>query len=304
MKDVIIIGAGPAGMGAAIYAQRYGMKATVVDGKTGGTMTENPEIENYPGLLRKSGYEIGQLMMEHAESLGAEFLPEMATDISVNPDRTFTVKTDWGKQLQAKTVLVATGLKKRKLGAVNEDKFAGRGVSYCATCDGAFFKGKTVAVVGGSDSAGVAAFILAEFADKVYIIYRRGKFFRMNATYVKKVNKNPKIEVIFNDEVVEVNGRDTVESLKLKSGRVLEAQGLFIEIGRSPYLPFNVEGFQIETDERGFIKVGPDQATNVPGLFAAGDITTASNGMHQIVTAVAEGAVAAASAHKYLLEGD
>ena len=176
MKDIIIIGAGPAGMGAAIYAQRYGMNATVIDKQFGGTMTENPEIENYPGMPGKSGMDIAAAMQAQAEKLGAEFVSQSVKKIKLNSDKTFIVSTDWDSELQAKTVLIATGLKKRILGAENEEKFKGTGVSYCATCDGAFFKDKNVVVVGGSDSAAVAAFILSEFAEEVSIIYRKGYF--------------------------------------------------------------------------------------------------------------------------------
>ncbi|MBR9681570.1 MAG: FAD-dependent oxidoreductase [Candidatus Altiarchaeota archaeon] len=301
MKDIIIIGAGPAGMGAAIYAQRYGMQATVIDQKTGGIMVENPEVENYPGMPGKSGSDIGMAMQTHTEQLGAEFLPEKVLAIKLNTDKTFTVKTDWDKELQAKTVVIATGLKRRKLGAKNEEKFSGHGVSYCATCDAAFFKDKMVVVVGGGDSAAVAAFILCEFAKKVTIIYRRDKFFRMKPPYLKKLKSKTNITTIFSDEVVEVNGKDSVESITLKSGKTMDVQGVFIEIGFDPQLPFATEGFTLETDEKGFIKVGADQMTNVPGLLAAGDITTASNKFYQIVTAVSEGAISADTAHKYWL---
>ncbi len=298
MYDIAIVGAGPAGLTAAIYARRYNMSTVVFGDVVGGLMTENPCIENFPGFKRVNGAELGEKMKEHAEGLGAEVKLEKVASIE-KKDGMFVLRTEWGTEVEARTVVLAHGLKRRKLAAKNVEKFEGRGVSYCATCDGAFFKGKTVAVVGGGDSAGVAALILAEFATKVYIIYRRGEFVKMQSPYVEKIMASEKIEPVFNEEVVEALGSEKLEAVRLKSGRELPLDGLFIEIGFEPEIPFET-GFKLELD-RGYIKVGPDQSTSEPGVFAAGDITTGSNRFHQIATAVGEGAVAADSAYRFIL---
>ncbi len=298
--DLAVIGGGPAGLTAAIYARRYNLSTVVFTDIAGGLVTENPWIENYPGFKLISGTELASRMREHAEGLGAVIKLEKVKEVEKVGDF-FVLRTEWGSEVKARAVIVATGLERRKLNAKNEDKFIGRGVSYCATCDAAFFKNKITAVVGGGDSAAVAALLLAQFASKVYIIYRRDKFYKMQPAYVKKIQENPKIEPVFNETVVECRGGEKLEEVVLRSGRVLKVDGLFVEIGFVPRIPFKTVGFEIETDEKGFIKVDPAMRTNVPGLFAAGDITTGSNYFQQIITAAAEGAIAADSAYLYLL---
>lgn len=301
MKDIIIIGSGPAGMTAAIYAQRYGMQATVISPAVGGNMVNNPEIENYPGIPHTSGQDIAEKMKAHAEGLGAEFMERSVTEVQ-KLDAGFLVKTDWGEELPTQTVVMATGLKARELPAKNEKKFRGKGVSYCAICDGAFFKDQVVAVVGGRDSAAVAALILAEFAKQVYIIYRRDKFTQMKVAHLKQVQENPKIEPVFNENVVECLGDDKLTGVKLESGKTMDLDGLFVEIGYIPCIPFETQGFSIKTNPKGVVEVGQDMCTSTPGFYAAGDITTGSNHLRQIITAASEGARASASAHLHWLE--
>ncbi|MBR9689333.1 MAG: FAD-dependent oxidoreductase [Candidatus Altiarchaeota archaeon] len=297
MYDLAIIGSGPAGLTAAIYAQRYNMKSIVFGDVMGGLMTENPFIENYPGFKLVDGAKLGKEMEEHAKGLGAELKMEKIKSVEKKGD-SFELTSEWDTKITAKTVLIAHGLKHRKLGIRSENEFHGKGVSSCATCDGAFFKDNVVAVVGGGDSAGVAALILSEFASKVYVIYRRDKFFRMQSAYIKKMKENGKTEFIFSDEVVEILGKEKLEGVKLKTGKTLELGGLFIEIGFEPLIPFTTN-FELDRDKRGFIKVGKNQATNIDGVFAAGDITDASNLFHQIATAVGEGSIAADSAYLF-----
>ncbi len=299
--DVAIVGGGPAGLTAAIYARRYNLSAIVFTDIVGGLVTENPWIENYPGFKLISGQDLAKRMGDHAQSLGADVRLEKVSEIEKQGNE-FAVKTEWGTEVKAKAVILATGLKRRMLNAKNERELVGKGVSYCATCDAAFFREKTVAVVGGGNSAAVAALLLSEFARKVYIIYRRDRFWRMEPVWVKKLEENGKIEPIFNETVVECRGKERLEGILLKSGKELKVDGLFVEIGFVPTVPFKQVGFQIETDERGFVKVDREMRTSVPGIFAAGDITTASNFFQQIVTATAEEAIAADSAYRFVLE--
>ncbi|MBR9680803.1 MAG: FAD-dependent oxidoreductase [Candidatus Altiarchaeota archaeon] len=302
MYDIAIIGAGPAGFTAAIYAQRYNMKSIIFGDKMGGLVTENPFIENYPGLKLIDGAKLGEDMKAHAEGLGAEIKMEKIKSVEKKKN-VFTLTTEWDSRVEAKTLLLAHGLKRRELGVPGEKEFAGKGVSGCATCDAAFFKDKIVGVIGGGDSAGVAALIVKEFATKTYLIYRKGEFTKMQPPYVKKIKGDKSIEVMFLDDVTEFYGKDKLEGVKLKSGKDLKLDGFFIEIGFEPEIPFEIN-FKIKTDKVGFIEVNKNQATSEAGVFAAGDITTASNFFHQIATAVGEGSVAADSAHLYLITNE
>ena len=299
MYDIAIIGGGPAGLTAAIYARRYNMSTILFTKTVGGLVTENPYTENYPGFKKIDGAELSHLMGEHAEGLGAEIKRELVKRLTKKEGK-FILETEWGTKAEAGTVVVASGLKRRALGAKNEEKFKGRGVSYCAICDGAFFKDRDVAVLGGGDSAGVSALILSGFARKVFLVYRRDKFYKMQPAYIDTIKKKNNIEVIFNDTVTECLGGEELEGLRLKSEKELKVRGLFVEIGFQPEIPFETN-FTIETDARGFIKVDGAMSTSIKGLFAAGDITTSSNFFHQIVTAAGEGSIAADSAYKHSL---
>lgn len=300
MYDVAIIGGGPAGLTAAIYAQRYSFTSLVFTDKEGGLIIENPFIENYPGFEKIDGFELGKKMMNQAKSLGTKLIREKIKVVE-KKGKTFVLKSEWGNEVEAKTVIIAHGLKRRKLEVKNEEKFIGKGVSYCTTCDGAFFKDKIVAVVGGGNSAGVSALLLSKISKKVYLIYRKEKFSKMQEAYIKKIESTKNIEVMFNENVIECIGDKNLEKIKIKSGKEIEIDGLFIEIGFSPEIPFETN-FKIDLDERGFIKVDRGMHTNEKGVFAAGDITTGSNYFHQIVTATSEGAIAAESVHKFCLK--
>ena len=299
MYDVAIIGGGPAGITAAIYVQRDNMRSIVFAKTVGGLVTENPYIENYPGLKKVDGAELAHMMQEHAEGLGAKVKQELVRKITKKGNK-FIIESEWDTKVEASSVIIASGLKRRLLNAKNEEDFKGKGVSYCAICDGAFFKNKEVAILGGGDSAGVAALILSEFASKVYLVYRRDRFYKMQPAYQDTIRERNKIELVLNDTVVECAGGDSLESVKLKSGKELRVQGLFIEIGFEPELSFETN-FKLDTDDKGFIEVGRDMSTSTKGVFAAGDITNASNVFHQIVTAAAEGSIAADSAYKFKL---
>ena len=298
--DTIILGAGPAGLSAAVYATRYSLK-TLVIGKGPGLMTEAHEIENYLGFKKVSGAELDKRFLEHAESLGAEVKREEVLKIEKNGE-TFTVTTDRGKY-ESKTLIYALGGIKRKLNVPSEKKFRGRGISYCATCDAAFFKDKIVAVTGGSDSAAMSALLLAKFAKKVYIIYRRGKL-RAFPSLVEKIGKTNNIETIYNTVIKDVKGENLVEGVVLEyreTGETSELQldGIFVEYGHEPN-SYLAEELGVKLSEKGRIVVGEDMSTSISGFFAAGDITTGSDRFDQIITAAAEGSIAAKSAHNFI----
>ncbi|ADU97435.1 thioredoxin reductase [Thermovibrio ammonificans HB-1] len=301
--DVLIAGAGPAGLAAGIYAGRSQLNTLILDQMMpGGQLLITEQIENYPGFYEGiTGFELSEKMRQHAEKFGAK-IQSGAPVTSVDFDgELFTVKSDAG-EFKGKTLIWAAGSTPRKLGVPGEVEFLGRGVSYCAVCDGAFFKDRTVAVVGGGDSALEEALYLTKFANKVYLIHRRDKF-RAVKIIQDRVAKNDKIEPIMNKVVVSINGKDFVESLTLRdtvTGQESElpVDGVFIFIGNEP----NVApvAHLVETTEQGFIITDEEMKTKTPGLFAAGDVR--HKPLKQVVTATADGAVAAMSATKYLEE--
>lgn len=301
MYDLIIVGAGPAGLAASIYASRYKLNHIVIGKEIGGLVNEAHEIGNYPGFPSISGTELMQKFVDHARSLGAEIVSDEVVHIHRLDDR-FEVETRSGNKYEAKTLIIATGLERRKLNIPGEKEFVGRGVSYCAACDAFFFKDKAVCVIGGSDSAAMAALALAQFAKKVYIIYRRSEL-RCEPVWKERIEKNEKIEVIYNTNVVEIIGKDRVEGVRLNNpyqgSEILNVDGVFIEIGFTPGTSL-VSEIGVDINENGYIKIEQNCSTNVPGVFAAGDITSGSAGLRQIVTAVAEGAISAYSAFRYL----
>jgi len=298
MYDLIIIGAGPAGLSAAVYAARYLMNTLVIGELQGGLASEAVEVCNFLTYDKIKGFELAKKMADHVRSLNIEIKPENVKKISKKND-VFEVELDSDK-LQAKKIILATGTKRRKLGLENEHKFAGKGVSYCATCDAAFFKDKVVGVVGGSNSALTAALLLARFAKKVYIIYRQDKFFRAEPAWVKQVEETKNIESVFNSNVVEFLGENRLTGIELDTKKTLDMDGLFIEIGADP----NTElAKQLDVKlEKDYIIVDKDQKTNIPGVFAAGDVC--NNVMKQIIVAAGEGAIAAKSAFDELKKGD
>ncbi len=299
--DLVIIGGGPAGLTAGIYATRYNMKNVVITKEIGGMMLEAPEVCNYPSETKISGLKLAEKMKENLENLNGKVKEGEVEEVK-KEKKDFILNLESGDRIKAKSLILATGTKKRSLNLEKEDKYLGKGVSYCVTCDGAFFKDKVVGVVGGSDSAGAAAIYLSDIAKKIYIIYRKDNL-RANPAWIKDIKKQDKIEVITNTNVVGLKGDNMLSSVVLdnpyQGSKTLDLNGLFIEIGTIPITSL-FDNLAIKTNKKGYLKVGKDQSTNIKGIFGAGDVTNASNGLRQIVTACSEGAISVDSAFKYL----
>ena len=290
--ETAVIGGGMAGLAAAIYSLRYRLRTVLFAREPGGIITESALVENWPGETGISGIELMEKVRGHAASLGAEFVNGQVESVSGGAGA-FVVKTSDGKERSAFAVVLALGSDRRKLGVPGEKEFAGRGVSYCATCDGFFFRGKTVAVVGGSDSAAASAELLANMAEKVYVLYRRDEL-RAEPIRVERLKAAPNVEIITNTVVEEISGDETVTAVSLNGARTLALDGVFVEIGFDPSTKLAAP-LGLQLDEAGFIVVDEACRTNVPGVYAAGDVTTGTNRMRQLVTAAAEGAIAAES---------
>ncbi len=299
MRDLIIIGSGPAGLSAAIYGKRAGLDLLVVEKApmSGGQVLNTYEVDNYLGMPGVNGFDMGVQFREHADKLGVEFLEADVSALEVS-DAVKTVVTDAGR-LEAKAVILASGAVHARLGVPEEERFSGKGVSYCATCDGAFFRGRTVAVVGGGDVALEDAAYLARMCEKVYLIHRRDEL-RGAFVLQQEVKALPNVEVLYSHVVEEVFGGTAVEGIRirnLKTGETSELSlaGLFVAVGIRPGTEL-VQGLA-DCDEGGYVLAGEDCATSVPGLFAAGDVRRKP--LRQIVTAVADGANAAVTAGNY-----
>ncbi len=298
--DIIILGSGPAGLSAAIYAQRARLSTLLIEEKplSGGQILDTYEVDNYPGLPGITGFEMGQKFRAHADRLGAEVVN--AQVLSVRLDGEKKIVTTQKGVYEAKTLIIATGAKHRRLGIPGEDKLVGMGVSYCATCDGAFFKGKTVAMVGGGDVALEDALFLARGSEKVYLVHRRDQF-RGAKILQEKVKEASNIEPVLDSVVTEIKGEGQVSSILLSSkngeSRELEVQGVFIAVGIEP----NSSAVKdlVAQDAGGYIVAGEDTKTSVEGVFAAGDVRTKQ--LRQVLTAAADGANAVTSAEKYIL---
>ncbi|SMP13443.1 thioredoxin reductase (NADPH) [Desulfurobacterium pacificum] len=301
--DTVIVGAGPAGLAAGIYAGRSRLSTLILDQMMpGGQLLITEQIENYPGFSEGiTGFELSEKMRVHAEKFGAVFENgQPVTSVDLDGD-IFVIRTDSG-EIKGRTVIWAAGSVPRKLNVPGEAEFVGRGVSYCAVCDGAFFKDKVVAVVGGGDSALEEALYLTKFAKKVYLIHRRDAF-RAVKIIQDRVFNCEKIEPLFDRVVESINGTQFVESLTLKNVKTgekeeLPVDGVFIFIGNEPNSA--PVAHLVDTTEQGFIITDEEMATKTPGLFAAGDVRHKS--LKQVVTAAADGAIAAMSATKYLEE--
>ena len=297
--DLVIIGAGPAGLTAAMYGARQGLKTIVLEAKQpGGQVMTTLKIENYPGFEVVSGNVLTILMRRQAEKHGAVIKTCDVVKLKQGK-KGMDVLTAKGTDYKAKAIILATGAKYKNLGIPGEDKYVGRGVSYCTTCDGPFFKGKTVAVIGGGDSALTSAVFLAGLAKKVYIIHRRAEF-RGSEALVKDITSKG-VEKVFDSIGVEVKGDKvvtglTVENVKTKKQTELAVDGVFINIGVAPTTAV-AESIGVKLDKDKYITVNRKQQTNVPGVFAAGDIT---GNIRQIVTAAGEGATAGLMAYKYI----
>lgn len=306
MYDVLILGAGPAGLGAAIYGIRAGFKLAVIDQSpvSGGQVLNTYEVDNYLGLPMISGGDISDKFREHADKLGVEFITAQVTGIEAGkePENIKTVKTDNG-DYEAKALILATGAEHMHLGVKGENELSGMGVSYCATCDGAFFRKRTVAVVGGGDVAVEDAIFLAGICRRVYLIHRRDKL-RAADILQKKLMSLENVEIIWDSEVKEIKGSDVVEGVELfnkksNESSSLEVNGVFIAVGVKPV----TEMFKglVEMNEGGYIIAGEDCRTSAEGIYAAGDIR--KKPMRQIITAVADGANAINSLQNALMRG-
>lgn len=299
MYDIVIIGSGPAGMSAAIYAQRAGLKAVVVEKECLGTgkIAESLRVDNYPGLFGENGYDLGEKFRTHAENLGAEFIEGEIIKI-VRSKGYYTLQLDNDEALAAKTVIYAAGTQCRRLGVVGEQELLGRGVSYCAVCDGAFYKNKVVAVIGGGDTALGDAVLLSGLAKKVYLVHRRGEF-RANKALQNKVSGIKNIVPVLNAAVQKINGKDHVEAVAILqngSEKALPVDGVFVAIGSTPNSALVKE--LLSVDENGYIAADETGVTSADGIFAAGDVRAKK--LRQVVTAVADGANCVLSAEEYL----
>lgn len=293
MTDLIILGAGTAGLSAAIYAVRAGLSLRLLETSLpGGQILNSPDVDNYPGIPNISGFDFVQNLTAHAAGLGVEpeFTAVSRADLAGNVKRIRTGR----EVLESRAVILATGASHRSLGCPGEAEFRGKGVSYCATCDGAFFRVKDVAVVGGGNTALEDALFLANLCRRVYLIHRREEF-RAQQAAVNAVRSRENIQLVLGEQVEKISGDKQVSAVTLKSGRELPVSGVFIAVGLAP----NTALFEGQLDlDNGYIRAGEDCHTSLPGVFAAGDVRTKP--LRQLITAAADGAVAAVEAGKYL----
>lgn len=296
--DVAIIGGGPAGLTAGIYASRAGLKTVLFEKMTfGGQSSYTNEIENFPGFGTISGFELASKMHEQAKKCGVEFLMQEVVSISAENEEKI-IKT---KKLEyiAKVIIIATGASPRFLELENEQKFIGAGVSYCATCDGAFFKNKVVSVVGGGNTALGDALYLANFASTVNLIHRRDEF-RGNKILAEKVKNNSKIKIFYDNTISKIQGSEKLESLEIKNTKTndletINTDGLFVAVGQKP---INALLSGIDQDEKGYVITNEKMETNIKGIFVVGDVRKKE--LRQIVTACADGAIAGENAGIYI----
>ena len=298
--DVIILGSGPAGFSAAIYAARGNVKTAILDiSMFGGQPSNYLELENYPGFSLIGGFELMEKFEEHADKFGVEKFPMVEIQSVKLTSEIKEIKT-LDTIFKTKTVIIATGAQAKKLGIVGEEEFKGRGVSYCAICDGAFYKDKVVCVVGGGNAALEEAMYLTKFAQKVYVIHRRDEF-RADKIVCERAMKNDKLEFVLSHSPIEINGTNTVEKIILKDLKTGENKELAVD-GVFPYIGFspNVDDFngQINQNAQGFIETDVNMQTSVQGVFAAGDVRNTP--LRQVITAAADGAIAACNAVKYI----
>ena len=299
--DLVIIGSGPAGMAAAIYAKRAMLYCLLLEKEymPGGQVIQTYEVDNYPGIPKTNGMELSSKFAEHARELGIETQVAEVTDIMPDGDVKEIILKN-GEKIQTKTIILATGAVHRTLGVPGEKELAGMGVSYCATCDGAFFRNKITAVVGGGDVALEDAVFLSRMCEKVYLIHRRDEF-RGAKILQNQVKNNDKIEILWNSVVTKIDGDSKVESIQIENvdshvDKTLDVDGIFIAVGTKPVSDL-LKG-RLDMDDQGYIKAGEDGVTNLPGIFAGGDGRTKN--LRQVVTAVADGANCVQSVERYL----
>ncbi|MFI3230962.1 MAG: thioredoxin-disulfide reductase [bacterium] len=298
--DVVIIGSGPSGLSAAIYAERAKLKTITIEKQTmsGGQILNTYEVDNYPGLPEINGFEMGQKFRKHAEKLGSQFVRDEVTNLDImNKTKVVSCKKN---TFETRTIIIATGAKHKLLGAEGEDKLYGKGVSYCATCDGAFYKDKIVAVVGGGDVALEDAIFLSRLCKKIYLIHRRDEF-RGAKVLQEKVLTLKNIELVLDTVVDKISGEKEVEgleitNLKTNQKNTLEVDGVFVAIGIEPNSKIFEE--HLTLDSSNYIIANEDCKTSVEGVFVAGDVRTKA--LRQVVTAVSDGANAITSVEKYL----
>lgn len=297
--DVIIIGGGPAGLSAGLYAGRGKLKTLLIEKETfGGQTATTHEVENYPGVLKVTGPELSEIMREQVENFGVDIVKEGVVEVDFKSD--IKVVKTYENEFKAKTVILAMGAKPRLAGFKNENEFRSMGVSYCATCDGAFFEGLDIAVIGGGDSAITEALYLTRFAKTIKIIHRR-KEFRAAKSLVKKAEDHEKIEFILDTVVEEAQGDGILENLILRNvinneKSELAVSGCFVFVGLDPINDIIKD--KIDLDDFGYVISGEDMKTNIPGVFVAGDLR--QKNLRQIITAASDGAIASIMAEKYL----
>lgn len=296
--QVLIVGGGPAAVSAAIYCHRFDLKTIMIGQEYGGAIARTYLVENYPGFPETSGYDLMDSFQKHYEHFNIPFVYETVSKIEKDNNDEFTVTVSGGEQYHACTVIMATGTKHRKMNVPGEDEFHGRGVSYCGTCDGPFFRGKDIIVVGGSDSAAVEALFLVRFGRKVNIVYRRDKI-RSEPINTARCHANEKIEIINNTVITKINGTDKVESVEFQDGTIFPTDAVFIEIGAIPQSDL-VKELGVNLNDRGEIIADKYAQTNVSGLFAAGDVTDIRE--KQVITACGQAVTASYSVRDYLIE--
>lgn len=299
--ELIIVGSGPAGLTAGIYASRAEIDTLIIEknGMSGGQIINTYEVDNYPGIPGISGFDLATKFREHCDQLGAVFVEGEVSKFDIN-NGIKTVTLDNGEIYRCKSLIIATGAVTRKLNIPGEKELSGMGVSYCATCDGAFFKNKITAVIGGGDVAVEDAIFLSRLCRKVYIIHRRDEF-RAAKSLVSKVNSIPNIEIVWDSVVDKIIGTDMVEGveinhLKDQVSETVQVDGVFIAVGNMPSSEVYAE--YIKTDESGYILANESCETNVEGVYAAGDIRTKP--LKQIITAAADGANSITAVERYL----
>ena len=295
--DVGIIGSGPAGLSAAIYAKRANLSAVVIEKEYEGTgqIAESGQVDNYLGLPGISGYDLGEQFREHAVKLGVSFLEQEVTEIKKEDYEVFTIIFEDGSSVETKTVIYAAGATPRRANIPGEQEYSGKGVSYCAICDGSFYRGKKVAVLGGGDTALDDAVYLADLAEQVYVIHRR-KEFRGAATTVEKLRKKENVTFVLEHQVKEITGAEKVNGVILEDGTAIAVDGVFVAYGSVPQTDLLKE--LVTLDEAGYVNAEETGETSLAGLYVAGDARTKK--LRQVVTAVSDGANAATAVVEYL----
>ncbi len=302
--DLVIIGSGPAGLSAVIYAQRAKLNAIVIEKlpMSGGQVLSTERVDNYAGLFGIGGFDLGMKFREHADQLGANFVEGTVVSVDVSSDIK-KINTEDGKVYETRAIIIANGAEHAKLGVKGEEEFGGRGVGYCATCDGAFYRDKVTAVFGGGDVAVEDAIFLSRMCKKVYLVHRRDEL-RAAKILQEEVLSIDNVEMVWDSQLEEIVGQDKVEKVIVKnkkdgSTRDIDVDGVFIAIGMNPQTDIYKDS-GIKLDEKGYIVAGEDCKTNVEGVYVAGDVRT--KGLRQIITACADGAIAVSNIERYLIE--